>query len=51
MSALTILIVIALILVWFLISPFFTKIGEFVNKSFKNALTEEDEKEKETKEE
>lgn len=50
MSALTILIVIALILVWFLISPFFTKIGEFVNKSLKNALTEEKEEEKETKE-
>lgn len=50
MSALTILIVIALILVWFLISPFFTKIGEFVNKSFKNALIEEKEEEKETKE-
>lgn len=50
MSALTILIVIALILVWFLISPFFTKIGKFVNKSFKNALTEEKEEEKETKE-
>lgn len=51
MSALTILIVIALILIWFLISPFFTKIGKFVYKNFKNALTEEDEKEKETKEE
>ena len=45
MSALTILTVIALILVWFLISPFFTKIGKFVNKSFKNALTEENEEE------
>mgnify|MGYP004495657435 CR=1 FL=1 len=50
MEALFILISIGAILLWFLLSPLFEKIGKFTDKIIKNAVTEkietnEDEKE------
>lgn len=50
MPVLTILIVVGLIILWFLLSPLFSKIGSFVYKLFTNATTEKiNKKEKETK--
>ena len=51
MPVLMILVIIGLLILWFLLSPFFTKIGSFVYKIIKNSVTEEINKdEKETKE-
>lgn len=51
MSVLMILVIIGLLILWFLLSPFFTKIGSFVYKIIKNSVIEEINKdEKETKE-
>ena len=51
MSVLMILGIIGLLILWFLLSPFFTEIGSFVYKIIKNSVTEEINKdEKETKE-
>ena len=41
MPVLTILIVVGLIILWFLLSPLFSRIGSFVYKLFTNATTEE----------
>ena len=51
MPALVLLILIGIVIIWFLLSPFFTEIGSFVYKIIKNSVTEEINKdEKETKE-
>ena len=51
MPVLMILVIIGLLILWFMLSTFFTKIGSFVYKIIKNSVTEEINKdEKETKE-
>ena len=51
MPVLMILVIIGLLILWFLLSPFFTEIVSFVYKIIKNSVTEEINKdEKETKE-
>jgi|GEM_PF-2708986 len=41
MPVLMILVIIGLLILWFLLSPFFTEIGSFVYKIIKNSVTEE----------
>lgn len=50
MEALFILIAIGAILLWFLLSPLFEKIGKFTDKTIKNAVTEKIESNEEEKE-
>lgn len=51
MPVLTILVIIGLILLWFLLSPLFARIGSFVSKIVNNVMTEKinDNEEKEKK--